>query len=246
MQAIAGDAVSYYGDKVQILQPKTGYRAGTDALLLAASLDAANGRNLLELGCGSGAVLRFGDHRLPGCQWTGLERDADMLSLARANAAGQANIKIIAGDVAAMPKTWHLQFDQTFANPPFFDDPNTIRKSPTKMKAFVGGDTALEDWIAAMLLALKPRGTGTLIYRADGLEKIICALNGKAGKLRILPIHSYADRPAKRILVRFRKGVKSESQILPPLIMHSHNTAGKFTQKAQDIISGDLSLNMGG
>jgi tRNA1(Val) A37 N6-methylase TrmN6 len=245
LPAIKGIPVSYYGDCVQILQPETGYRAGTDALLLAASLEAKRGAKFLELGCGSGVVLRLGDHRLQDCNWTGLERDVDMLALARQNTAGQDNIEITQGDVGVFPKGWHLQFDQVLANPPFFDDAGAIRQSPTRNSAFVNDGATLEDWIASMLLALKPRGTGTLIYRADGLEKVICALAGKAGKLRILPIQSYADSPAKRIIVRFRKGVKSESQILPPLVMHARGCDDKYTKAAQAILIGALSLDMG-
>lgn len=41
--------------QVRLRQPVEGYRAGMDAVLLAAALDAKPGEHLVEFGCGAGA-----------------------------------------------------------------------------------------------------------------------------------------------------------------------------------------------
>lgn len=206
------------------------------------SIKAQTRAHILDLGTGSAILPCLLSHRFPDCQFTALERNEHMLALARHNTKANPHINIVQGNVGNMPKSWHLQFDQTVANPPFFDDGARIRMSKAKSPAFVAGDIGVKHWIAAMLLALKPRGIGTLIYRADGLETILCALTGKTGRIRILPIHSYADQPAKRILVSFRKGVKSESALLPPLIMHDKGMNARYNPRAQSVLNGEMPL----
>lgn len=234
--------VKFFEGQVDVKQPREGYRAGTDAILLAASLAAKTGEHILELGCGTGVVMLLARHHLPDCQFTGLEKSEDMLDLSRKNTAQADNIGIVQGSICKIPKTWHLHYDQVVANPPYFDDRKAVRMSDSKESAFVNKGLTLDDWIGAMLLALRPRGIGTLIYRADGIEKICCALAGKAGRLRIQPIHSYADMPAKRIIVQFRKSVKSESVLLPPLIMHERGSDEKYAPDAAEILTGKTRL----
>jgi len=239
--------VKFFDGQVSVHQPSEGYRAGTDAILLASSLDAKLGEKILELGCGTGVVMLLANHHLPHCQFTGLEKSQDMLALSRSNTKHADNIDIAEGSIRRIPKDWHLRFDQVVANPPYFDNRRAIRMSDAKEASFVNKGLTLDDWIAAMLLALKPRGIGTLIYRADGLEKICTALAGKVGRLRILPIHSYADEPAKRIIVQFRKSVKSESALLPALVMHERATENqksteKYAPKAKEILTGKTRL----
>ncbi len=236
--------VKYFGGAVTALQPKEGYRAGTDALLLAASLCGKPRQNFLELGVGSGAVTLLAAYHNPDCQFSGLENSKDMLALAHKNTAPYENIKITEGSIRSLPKEWHLKFDQVFTNPPFFDKRSAVRMSGVKAPSFVNEAVGIEHWINAMLLALKPRGYGTLIYRADSIEKVIVALAGKAGRLRILPIHSFADEPAKRVLIQFRKGVKSESALLSALVLHERGGAEKFTPEVVGIINGDKNITL--
>ena len=235
--------VKFFDAQVGVKQPSEGYRAGTDSILLAATLDAKPGEHILELGCGTGVVMLLARYHLPRCQFTGLEKNQDMLALSRANTEHAENIEILEGSVRQIPKNWHLQYDQVVANPPYFDNRNAVRMSANKESAFVNKGLTLDDWIAAMLLVLKPRGIGTMIYRADGVEKICSSLANKAGRLRIQPIHSYADTPAKRIIVQFRKGVKSASALLPALVMHERGGTERYAARANDILQGRLRLN---
>ena len=47
----------FLGGKLRVKQPKKGYRAGIDPVLLAASVNAHTGDNILDLGCGVGIAL---------------------------------------------------------------------------------------------------------------------------------------------------------------------------------------------
>ena len=72
--------------QVQITQPKTGYRVGSDAVLAAASLTARRGR-VLDLGAGVGGISLCIAHRLESLQITAVEIDPTAAALSRYNAA---------------------------------------------------------------------------------------------------------------------------------------------------------------
>jgi tRNA1(Val) A37 N6-methylase TrmN6 len=80
----------FLGGKLRLWQPARGYRAGIDAVFLAASLQGSD--RVLELGAGTGAVMCCLLRRLPNAQVTGVERNPDYADLARRNAAGRRRI----------------------------------------------------------------------------------------------------------------------------------------------------------
>ena len=47
----------FLGGKLSLFQPKDGFRAGLDSVLLAASVNAKSGEKVLEIGSGVGTVL---------------------------------------------------------------------------------------------------------------------------------------------------------------------------------------------
>ena len=61
----------FLGGRLTIAQPKDGYRAGADPVLLAASVDAKPGQSVLELGCGAGVALFCVMSRVAGTQRDG-------------------------------------------------------------------------------------------------------------------------------------------------------------------------------
>ncbi|MEL6264223.1 MAG: methyltransferase, partial [Pseudomonadota bacterium] len=54
------------GGRVGLTQPRQGYRAATDPVLLAAAVPAAAGETVLELGIGAGAAVLCLAARVPG------------------------------------------------------------------------------------------------------------------------------------------------------------------------------------
>ena len=59
--------------KVQIRQPKKGFRAGSDAVLLAASVNRSANVSVLDVGAGVGTVGICIKHRLPNASIYGIE-----------------------------------------------------------------------------------------------------------------------------------------------------------------------------
>jgi len=92
---------AFLDGRVRVFQPRKGFRAGTDSVLLAAAIDPDLTGRALEIGCGAGGALLPACACLPGLSFTGLERDASMASLARRGVAENdigGRVEIVDGD----------------------------------------------------------------------------------------------------------------------------------------------------
>jgi tRNA1(Val) A37 N6-methylase TrmN6 len=231
--------------RVRLRQPARGYRAGLDAALLAAACDAQDGQRVLEAGCGAGGALLAAAARRPGARFVGVERDAAALALARHNIAANSmgdRVEAVEGDVAVRFSLLGLEpFDAAMTNPPFFDDAGALRGPAPDRRAAWMADDGLEAWIQFLTKAVREGGSITLIHRADRLADILGLLTAKCGSIQVLPIHPFADEPAKRVLVRAIKTGKAPLRILPPLVLHDRDGA-KHRPDVEAILRGEANL----
>lgn len=230
---------------MRLRQKADGYRAGMDAALLAAACDALPGQRVLEPGCGVGGALLAAATRRPEVLFQGVERDPAHAALATENAdlnGLSARVAILTGDVDSGFRALGLPvFDAVMANPPFFDDPATLRAPhPAKSGAWMA-DGGLKAWTTFCLKAVREGGTITIIHRADRLADILALLAPKAGSFRIRPIAPFADVPAKRVIVRAIKTGKAPLVLLPPLVLHDRD-GGKHAAEAEAILRGEAAL----
>ncbi len=218
-EALSADAL--LGGRVRLHQPRGGYRAATDPVLLAASLPARAGESVLELGCGAGAALLCLAARVPGLALTGLELQPDYAALAQANAAANGvTLEVIAGDLADPPPALRGRaFDHVIANPPWFAPDTPAARDPGRATALREG-TPLASWIDAGLRRLRPGGWLTVIHRSERLPDMLAATQGRAGAT-VLPLAGRAGRSAERVIVQFRKGGKAPFALLAPLVLHA-------------------------
>ncbi|MHB8530392.1 MAG: tRNA1(Val) (adenine(37)-N6)-methyltransferase [Caulobacteraceae bacterium] len=233
------------GGRVRLRQPAEGYRAGLDAALLAAACDAAVADRVVEAGCGAGAVMAAAATRRPGATFFGIERDPALVRLARANIAENGlagRVAAVAGDIARPFLTLGLEpFDSALANPPYFDDPASLRgPKPAKRGAWLAGE-GLAAWVSFLAGAVRDGGSITLIHRADRLADILARLAPTAGSFQVRPVHPFADTPAKRILVRAIRSGRAPLMLLPPLFVHERGGA-KHTPAAEAILRGEADL----
>lgn len=230
--------------RVVLRQGRDGYRAGMDAGLLAAALDAKEGETLAEFGCGAGAALMCAAWRLTGASFVGVERDPEAAALAAENAAANgmgARVRVQNADILQLGTS--LKVDQVFFNPPFFDDPKALRApKDEKRAAWLTGDVPFADWVRCAARALKAKGKLTLIHRADRLADILTALDRSFGSVVIKPIHPRSGEPAKRVIVQATIGGKAPLVLLAPLVLH--DGAG-HSAEADAILRGRAVLEMG-
>lgn len=216
-----------------------------DAALLAATVTPRAGERLIEAGCGAGAVLMQLAKRHEGLSLAGLERDLFAYELAKHNtrANGVADrTTILNGDVAKGFRTLELPlFDWAVSNPPYFDDPNSIRAPAEERRGAWIADDGLKVWTQFLLKSVREGGRIHIVHRADRLADILSLLAPKAGSFAIRPVHSFADEPAKRVLVQAIKTGKAPLRLLPPLVLHPR-TGPKHTPGAEAILRGESAL----
>lgn len=229
----------FLGGRIKIWQPKKGYRAATDPVFLAAAVNAKSGQSVLELGCGAGTALTCLCYRVKGLHGFGLELQPEYADLARRNASeNNLPLSIHTGSLLEMPAALReISFDHVFVNPPFYNPSATSAPHDAgRDTAHREGEATLEDWVSIGLKRLKPKGYFTIIHRTERLGDILCALDGKAGDVTILPLSARTGRDAGRIIVQARKGAGGPLKLRAPLVLHS----GEMHTQDQDSFRSDV------
>ena len=230
------------GGRIRIRQPARGYRVNVDTLLLAAAVEARDGMRLMEAGCGVGAALIAVAIRNENISLLGVERETNIAGVARENVALNAmtsRIEIATGDALDKSAPYGV-FDGVFLNPPFEADGEGNAPAEARRHAHVT-DVSLDVWIATLSDRLKGGAALTLIHRASKLPEILAALEGRLGGPEIIPIRPTAAEPAKRVIVRARKGSRAALKLLKGLDLHGARDA-KYTPETEAILKGEVLL----
>jgi tRNA1(Val) A37 N6-methylase TrmN6 len=213
----------FLGGRLSIWQPRDGYRAAMDPVLLAAAVPAQAGDRILELGCGVGVASLCLGTRVPGLILTGLELQPEYAELARRNANENAvPLTVMTGDLARPPAALRQQhFDYVLANPPYFPAGQGTAARNSGRETAQREDTPLSVWVDAALRRLRPDGAALFIQSVDRLPDLLAAIGTRAGDIAVLPIAARINRPANRVILRARKGRGGGFALLPPVILHS-------------------------
>ncbi|PIE12917.1 MAG: methyltransferase [Rhodobacterales bacterium] len=213
---------AFLGGRVRLWQPRNGYRAGVDPVLLAASVEARAGQSVLDLGCGVGAAALCLAARVPGVEVTGLERQADYAALARRNAAeNHAGFEVVEGDLSAMPAALKAcQFDHVIANPPYYDRARGTAARDRGREAALGEATPLALWVEMAAKRLCPKGYATFIQRAERLPDLLSAFHTHLGSVELWPLTPRTGRASQLILIRGRKGGRADFRLHDGLVLH--------------------------
>ncbi len=236
---LSDDAV--LGGRLRLLQPRSGHRFGHDAILLAAAVQARPGERALELGSGVGAAGLALAARVAGLSVAMVEIDPTLAGLANDNARRNGLADRVSAhclDVTAPAAAFAdagiaaASFDHVLSNPPF-NDPARHNASPDPRRrgAHIGPD--LQPWVTTAARLLRPQGSMTLIYRADGLAEVLNALAGEFGAIAVVPIFPRPYAPAIRVVVRAVKGSGGPLTLHPGLLL---NEQGHPTQAAEAIL----------
>jgi tRNA1(Val) A37 N6-methylase TrmN6 len=227
--------------RLRYAQPRTGFRSGIEPVLLAAFVPARPGEHVLEAGSGAGAALLCLAARVPRLSGTGLERDPALAALAAGNAAanGFDGLRFLAGDILAADAAG--PFDHCCANPPYHPAGGTASPLASREGAKRAGAGRLGAWTGALARRLRPGGSLSLIATAGGVPEILAAMAaGGIGGAVLLPLWPMAERAAKLVLLRGRKGGRGPFQLLPGLTLHHPD--GAFTSAAEDVLRRGMPL----
>ena len=237
---------------VSLRQPKSGYRVAVDPVFLAAAVPLRAGQNILDAGCGVGAVALCLAHRARrlepgGVRISALEVEPALAELARQNVADNSfeeTVFVETGDILAPPQSLGRgSFDQLVMNPPYMEEGAAdIAGDPGRRQAHVEGPARLESWIAFAHDMLRVKGRLTLIHRADRMDAILACLYGKFGEITLFPLWPGQGKAAKRILVSARKGVSSAARMASGLVLH--DPSGDYSDAAREVLHGRSALDL--
>lgn len=249
--AIVTTEDGFLGGQLRLRQPKSGHRAGHDAILLAAATIAGmtqESRKIVDFGAGVGTAGLALARRVPGLALTLVEIDPQLAELARENAAANGiAADVVTLDIAASADVFAAaglpqdSADAVLMNPPF-NDPVRHRASPNKSRgiAHVATGDTLQTWIHAARRLLKSGGVLTLIWRADGLADVLATLDRGFGSVAIMPVHGDVAAPAIRVLVRAVKGGRAPAAIEPGIFLRDANGAPDL--HIQQVLAGQAVL----
>ncbi len=218
--ALSCDA--FLGGRLRLFQPRQGYRAGIDPVLLAATVPARSGDTVLDLGCGAGAALLCLGARVPGLQLWGAELQPGYADLARRNAALNAiPAEIVTADLAALPSPLsQMQMRHVIANPPYFDPVRRTSATDLGRETGLSEGLPLSDWVAIAARRTAPGGTVTMIQSAERLPDLAAAMAAHLGSVQLWPLAPRPGRDPRLILVRGRKAGRATFRMHAPLILH--------------------------
>ncbi|MDB5508961.1 MAG: Methyltransferase small [Hyphomicrobiales bacterium] len=247
----ATDVSAVLGGRLTLRQRRTGHRAGTDAILLAAAVPTAAHGLLIDAGAGVGtAGLAAGLDR-DGLDLLLFDRDPEAVALAQENLALNGlstRGRAVEADLLD-PKSRRAAgvLDNSAAvvlsNPPYLDEARS-RRSPDESRArahVLEGSDGLALWLRACAALVAPGGHLLVIHRAERLCDMLSALEGRVGGLAVLPVHPRRDADAIRVLVRGTKGSRAPLRLRPGLVLHG--TDGGFTPEAEAIHRGEASIS---
>lgn len=245
LEPVTQDAL--LGGRLTLCQPAVGYRVAIDPVLLAAAVPAELRGRAADLGCGVGAASLCLASRLPQIEIVGIERHPAMAALARANAAAnglEPRFSVQTADILALsPDCAAESFDAVIANPPYLE---AQRANPTaapgKAAATIEDRAGLADWIGVALTLARRKGVLVFIQRADRLDALLAALRDRAGEIVVFPLWPKAGMPAKRVIIRARKGVRSPLTLAAGLVLHGED--GRYTAAAEAVLRDGAGLDL--
>src|SRR5574337_1010435 len=166
---------------LKVIRGLTGFRHSMDALLLAQWAAPRSTNQVLDLGCGNGAITFLLAHRYPDLRIVGLEVQPALADRARRGAQCndlQNRIKIMEGDLRQIKGLLPAaSFNMVLCNPPYrglasgrlSPDPE-IRQAKHELTA------TLQEAIAAIRYALAPKGRACLVYHVSRLADLLSGL----------------------------------------------------------------------
>ncbi len=235
---------AFLGGRIQALQPRSGYRAGIDAVLLAAAVPAVGGERIIEAGTGVGVAALCLASRVENLTVTGVEVQPQLCEAARDNAARNRldhRVAVVQGDVCAGAKATDStglkpeSFDRVFANPPYFQAGQVrLPPDPVRARSHAAEPGDLDRWMRFMVSMVRPSGTMTLIHTAEALPRLLAACENRFGGLHIVPIHPRPGTAANRVVLHGTKASRAPVRLMHGVCLHRPD--GSYEPEIENVL----------
>lgn len=225
-QTLTRDA--FLGGRLIVSQPRNGFRAGMDSVLLGAAVGEKS-RNLLDLGAGAGTAALVALVHNPALTAILVESDTEVAALAALNLAGNGFAergRVVPLDVAAPGRIRAAaglsadHFSTIIANPPYFEAGRGTTPAPARAAARHMNAPDLDRWVKTAATHAAPGGEVIFIYPAVHLAPLLAAFDARFGAISILPLSPREGEPATRVLIRGIKGSRAPLTLLATRPLH--------------------------
>lgn len=201
-----GEAAEPLGDGKYIIQSRTGYRFGEDAVKLAsfASRKIKSTDVVFDLcsGCGIVGILVALEK---GCRVDGAELDAELFDMSVRSCAlnDLDNVRFFNTDITGITENTFGKYDVVVCNPPYYKQNSLPRKVASAADSEI--TVTLDGVLRAAKALLRNGGTFYAVYTATRLDEMLSACRSMA----LMPKSVVMNRNGKTFLLRAVKGGKS-------------------------------------
>ena len=217
-----------------ILQHPDRFCFGMDAVLLS-DYAASGGKEILDLGTGTGIIPLLLSAKTEAEHITGLEIQHESAEMAQRSVRMnglEGRITIREGDLREADRIFApASFDVITCNPPYML-PGHGLPNPKSPKAIARHEVLCRfvDVVRTAKVLLRTGGHLCLVHRPFRLAELITALTGQGLEpKRMRLVYPFADREPNLVLLDCVKGGRSRLQVEKPLIVYE--TPGKYTEE---------------
>ena len=192
------------------------FKVNTDTALLGMFIDEIKNKIVLDIGCGSGALLLY-SHFHKANRLIGVDIQKEALKYADIN-------------LSKYTKNYELhnkriqdyqgeRVDVIVSNPPFFQSDNK-RKSNSYKKAMFDDELSMNDLVKAFKKNIKDNGSIYLIYSADRINELLLKINEYKFKvMKMQFIYDKNNEFASRVMLKLKQGKMTRVRVLKPIIL---------------------------
>lgn len=227
---------------LRLIQDKTGFCFGVDAVLLANFAKVKRGAKVVDLGTGTGIIPTLIAGKSEASEIIGVEIQEEVYEMATRSVKLnklEDRVRIINADIKTIDKELEVHgYHVVTSNPPYMHMDGI--KNPNDKKAISRHEVLcnLEDVIRAASRLTMPKGKFFMIHRPTRLVDII----DLGRKYRLEPkqiqfIHPRANKAPNLMLVEFVKDGRPELKILDPLYVYGED--GNYTEELKAIYANE-------
>ncbi len=220
---------------VYFAQPRFGYRAAIDGLLLVRFTGLCDGL-AIDLGAGAGQITLALLARRYCESVLAVEPDDALVSILAHNLQKNswANyVRIVPTTARVAAQSFRGSARVVLCNPPYYRTDTVTLAHDKQRRQCRTADRPLVEFLGAARNLLGRAGRACIVWPARDLVELLSTAQSKGlAARRMLFVHHRADRPASRVLVELRPGKSGNLTIEPPYILESIGESGVSTPSA--------------